>query len=78
MTGTAIGKLGALVGQHRRNGGVMIRIILDIIFRLRPMTAQAPTHVHHLRALINRHLAYVAVTIFAIQACRDMRTVINF
>ena len=77
MAGAAIGKFGALLEQHRRHGRIVIRIVLEIIFRLRSVTSQTPTHIQHLRVLLHRHLGHVAMTIFAVQPGRDVRSMIE-
>ena len=41
------------------------------------MTIQTPAHVHHLRVLVDTHLAYIAMAVFTVLARRNMRTVIE-
>ena len=57
MTGSTIEQLGTLLG---------------VILGFRTVTIQAPTHVHHLWVLSNRHLGHIAVTILAIDPGCDM------
>ena len=73
MTRTAIRELDALFSETGRHRRIIGRIVLSIIFRLRPMAVQTPTHVDYLRGLINGHLAYIAVTSLAIQSRGNMR-----
>lgn len=74
MTRSTVGELGALLLQLGRYAGVARGIVLEIILRARLMAVKAPPHVHHLRVLGNGHFGHIAVTIFAIETRRNVRT----
>ncbi len=57
MTGTTISKFGKFYRIIGESG---------------PMAVQTPTHVHDLGIFGNVHGAHIAMTSFAVQACRDM------
>ena len=75
MARTAICELRPFLGEAGRDDRAVRWIVLSVVFSLRAMTTQTPTHVDYLRVLIDRHLAYIAMTILAVQPRCNMRTV---
>jgi hypothetical protein len=49
--------------------------LLWIVDSSRFMTSQAPSHIHDLGILGNFYLGHVAMALFTIQPCRNMRPV---